>query len=46
MFHNWIKILHLKCAGSALKSSETQVRVYRFLLDSFLANDTDSYKVF
>ena len=27
MFQNWIKFLHLKSAGSALKCSETQVRV-------------------
>ena len=25
MFQNWIKILLLKCVGSALKCSETQV---------------------
>ena len=29
MFQNWIKILQLKCAGSALKYSETQVLVVR-----------------
>ena len=27
MFQNWIKFLLLKCAGSALKNSATQVRV-------------------
>ena len=26
MFQNWIEFLQLKCAGSALKCSETQVR--------------------
>ena len=26
MFQNWFKFSLLKCAGSALKSSETQIR--------------------
>ena len=26
MFQNWIKFFHLKCAGSALKCTETQLR--------------------
>ena len=38
MFQNLIKCLHLRCAGSALKSSETQVRENNFssLLNIFV----------
>ena len=36
MFQNWMKFLLMKCAGSALKCSETQVRVSYNYNDSSL----------
>ena len=38
MFQNWIKFLHLKSADSALKCSETQVRVAGGVFSAYLEN--------